>query len=291
MKLSIRASPIQNRNMATKKRNVKRTTTVRAVAKPKRRRTAISSRRTKKTNNIFNFVVPFVFLLAILGCLGFLLYKGYQTVTASSFFDVRKVEIRGNSRVSKQDIEKIVRMHANRDGVWNAELEQIKTDVEKLNFVKSAVVSRILPDGILVNVTEPIPRAIVRLNNTDVWVDDEAMIVGAVGKNEARPLFLLRGWDEDKTEKARKDNQERVKLFLKIQEEFKNFGVEKFVTLADLSDLQDAEISVENSGKTVSVRLGKEDFGKRLLKALDVIKSKGDSIESLTSHGGLPFGK
>lgn len=272
--------------MAARKRNVKKTTTVRTTAKPKRRRTAISSRKKQPNNKLFNFLVPFVFILAILGCLGFLLFKGYQTVTASSFFDVKKIEIRGTSRVSKDEIEKIVRAQTERNGVWNAELEEIKANVEKLNFVKTAVVSRVLPDGVSVRVDERVPRVIVRLNSGDFWVDDDAVIIATVGKNENRPPFVLRGWDETKAEKAQKDNQERVKIFLKMQDEWQNLGIANRVTSLNLNDLQDVQVTVEDTGETVSVFLGKEDYGKRLQRALSVIEGKGTSIESLISHGG-----
>ena len=279
---------IQNRNMATRKRTTKRTTTLRSNAKPvkRRRRTTIPSRRNQKPGKVFNQLVPLIFILAILSVLGFLVFKGYQTVTASSFFDMKKVEIRGLSRVAREDVERIVRLQTERNGVWNAELEQIKADVEKLNFVKTAVVSRILPDGILVRIDERIPRAVVRLNSGDIWVDDDAITVGVPGKNENRPPFVLRGWDEAKSEKAQKENQERVKVYAKTLEEWKILGVEKRVATLNLNDLQDATVIVEDSGQMVTVFLGKDDYGKRLQKALTVIEGKGQSIESLISHGG-----
>lgn len=273
--------------MATKKRTTKRTTTLRSNAKPtRRRRTSINSRRNQKPSKIFNYLVPMVFIIGILFALGFLLFKGYQTVTASSFFDMKKVEIRGISRVTKEDIERIVRMQTEQNGVWNVELEQIKADVEKLSFVKTAVVSRILPDGILVKVDERVPRAVVRLTSGDFWVDDDAILIGGIGKNENRPPFVLRGWDESKTEKAQKDNQERVKVFTKTLDEWKTLGLEKNVTALNLSDLQDATAIIEDSGNLVLISLGKEDYGKRMQRALTVVQGKGQTIESLISHGG-----
>lgn len=269
--------------MATRTRTTKRTT--RVQSRPtKRRRTAVSTRKKSNTSSIFNTLVPLVFILAILAVLSFLLFKGYQTVTASSFFDAKKIEVRGISRVSKEEIEKIVRSQTERNGVWNAELEQIKAEVEKLNFVKMAVVSRILPDGIQVRVEERVPRAAVRLNSGDFWVDDDAVVVATVSKNEKKST-IIRGWDEARTEKAQKDNQDRVKLFLKMQEEWQNLGIAKRVMAINLNDLQDAQVGIEDSGETIAVFLGKEDFGKRLQKALTVIEGKGQAIESLISHG------
>lgn len=276
--------------MATRKRTTKRTTTLNSNAKPvkRRRRTTVASRKSRNTGNFFNFLVPLVFILAILFGLGFLMFKGYQTVTASSFFDMKKVEIRGLSRVSREDVEKIIRNQTERNGVWNAELEQIKADVEKLNFVKTAVVSRILPDGVLVRVEERIPRAVVRINGGEFWVDDEAITIGTVAKNENRPPFVLVGWnDKDKTEKAQKDNKERVKLFLKMQEELK--GVTSIKSI-DISDLQEASVFIDYKDKSIQVKLGTENFRNRLERAMEVIERKNGDVEVLTSHGGLPFG-
>ena len=274
--------------MATRKSTTKRTTTLRSNSKPVKRRrgTTVSSRKTRQTSNTFNFLVPLVFILAILSVLGFLAFKGYQTVTASSFFDVKKIEVRGNTRVLREDVERIVRLQAERNGVWNAELEQIKADVEKLNFVKTAVVSRILPDGILVRVDERIPRAIVRSNSGDFWVDDEAITVASVSKNENRLPYVLRGWDEAKTEKAQKDNQARVKVYSKLLEELKTLGLEKRLASLELSDLQDVKALVEESGEIVTVYLGKEDYGKRLQNAIKVIEGKGQAIGYAKSYGG-----
>lgn len=274
--------------MAT--RNVKRTTTTvrKATTKPKRRQNSVSKRKTSNSrghSNILNFVVPLVFIIGILVGLGFLLFKGYQTVTASSFFDVKKVEVRGTVRVPKDEVEKIVRQRTERDGVWNAELEQIKTDVEKLTFVKSVVVSRILPDGVLVKIEERNARAVVKLKAGEFWVDDDASISAAVGKNE-KTNHILNGWEESDDKKAIKNNQERVKIFLKAQEEWKNLDVLKRVKSINISDLQDVQVTVEDSNQIVSVKLGNEELGKRLQKALSVIEGKGQTIEELISRGG-----
>ncbi len=271
--------------MTTRTRNIKRTGKAQAAVTPKRRRTAISSRKGKSSGHIFNVLVPLGFILAILSGLGFLLVMGYRTVTASSFFGVKNIDIRGVSRASKDEIERIVRQQAEKNGVWNAELEQIKAEVEKLNFVKTTVVSRILPDGIQVRVEERIPRAVVRVSRGEVWFDDDAVELGIVGKNDNRPSFILRGWDESASLKAKKDNQERLKSFLKISDEWQTLGIEKRVITLNLNDLQDAQATVEDSGETVTIFLGKEEFGKRLQKALSVIEGKGQSIESLISHG------
>lgn len=266
--------------MATRKRTVR---SKNGVLKNGRRTTL---RKRGESARIFSILIPLFFIVCIVFCLGFLLLMGYRTVTASSFFDARTIDVRGTNRVSRDDIEKIVRAQTERNGVWNANLESIRTDVEKLAYVKSVAVSRILPSGVQVRVDERIPRAIVRLSSGgDVWVDDDAQILGRVEKTDAKPDFILRGWDESKSDKAQKDNQDRVKLFLKMQDDFQKSDISNRVGAVLLGDMQDPQATIEDSGKTVSVFLGKEDYAKRLQRALDVISGKGNQIESLISHG------
>ena len=236
-------------------------------------------------------VVPLFLILCILTCLGFLTFMGYQTVTASSFFDMKKVEVRGTTRVSREEIERIVRAEMAKSSVWNANVDEIRTEIEKLPFVKSVAVSRILPDGVRVNVSERMPRAVVRLGSGDVWVDDDALVLGKAEKNDLQNAFILRGWDEAKTDKAIKDNQERIRIFRKITEDLQNTSVAERVTAINLTYLQDAQVVVEDSGETVSVFLGREDFGKRLRTALDNLAGRGKEIGILISHGSNPIAR
>jgi cell division septal protein FtsQ len=217
----------------------------------------------------------------ILVSLGFLLFMGYRTATASSFFDVKAIEINGIQRVSKDEIERIVRSRSGKEGVWNADLKDIKADIERLTLVKSAVVSRVLPDGIRVNVIERGREAIVRTNTGEFWADDDAVILGAVSKDDARLPFVIRGWDESKNERAEKENRERVRVYKKMLNEWKEFELSKRVAAVDLSDLQTPQAIIPDSGEAVTVILAKENFAKRLQRGLEIIAQKGKEIKSV----------
>jgi hypothetical protein len=258
-----------------------------AATSAKRRRPSRNvPRKTAKNNGKFaNVFVPLFFIFCILFCIGFLGFMGYRTVTASEFFDVKKVDVRGVSRASKDEIEQIVSGEAEKAGVWNADLNEIKNRVERLAYVKSAAVSRVLPDGVRVNVIERTPKAVARIDGGDFWVDDEAVILSLVSKNEERPPFFMRGWDESKAENAQKDNQVRVKMFQKMIEDWREFDLARRVKEVDLDDLQDPKAIVEDSGMTVSIDLGKENYAKRLQKGLEIVVGRGREIESVNLSG------
>lgn len=210
---------------------------------------------------------------------------GYRTVTASEFFEIKKMDLRGVSRASKDDIEKIVNNQVEKSGVWNADLNEIKEKIEKLAYVKTAAVSRVLPDGMRVNLVERVPKAVTRIKGGDFWVDEDAVILGLVGENEERPPFILRGWDESKTETSAKDNQTRVKMYQKMLEEWREFDLAKRVKELNLEDLQDPKAIVEDSGFSVSIDLGKDNYGKRLKTGLERIAGRGKEIESVNLSG------
>ena len=264
--------------MARRKRRI---ITNKTQAQPARRRRSTPVRGRKRAGKFTNFFVPLFLMGGILVSLGFLLFMGYRTATASSFFDVKAIEINGVQRVPKEEIERIVRSRTGKAGVWNADLKDIKIEIEKMMLVKSAVVSRVLPDGIRVNVIERGREAIVRTETGEFWADEDAVLLGAVAKDDARLPFVIRGWDENKTEKAEKENRERVRVYKKMLTEWKEFELSKRVSAVDLSDLQTPHAIIPDSGEAVTVILTKENLAKRLQRGLEIIAKKGKEIKSV----------
>ncbi|MCY7375316.1 MAG: FtsQ-type POTRA domain-containing protein [Pyrinomonadaceae bacterium] len=266
----------------------KRTTTGRTgAAKRPRKRTAV--KRRSEAGKLANFFIPLFFIVGILFCLGFLSLTGYRTATASAFFDVKTIDVRGISRASKDDIERIVRLQTNKSGAWNADLNEIKIDIEKLMFVKSAVVSRVLPDGLRVSVNERVPRVVVRTKTGDFWTDDESVVLDFVKENETRPPFVLRGWDESKTDKAARDNQERVKIYLKMLDEWRDFDLAKRVETVDITSLQRPQAVVQDSGQEVAIILSKGDFGKKLKTGIENVVGRGNELSAIDVSENKPF--
>ena len=228
-------------------------------------------------------------MIGIAVCLGFLLMMGYRTVTASSFFDVKAIEINGVNRAPKDEIERIVRNQTEKSGVWNADLIEIKTNIEKLTLVKSAVVSRVLPDALRVNVIERQPKAIVRIDGGDFLADDEAIILGVANKTDEKPPFHLQGWNRDITERARKENQERVKIYLRMLDEWKEFDLATRVVAVDLSDLSEPQAIIQDAGEPKKIILSKDNFSKKLKIGLEGIAGKGKEVLGINVSGTQSF--
>ena len=264
----------------------KKTVPVRAKRSAKYRRPTSARRRTAKgPSRVRDFFLPFFLSFCILACLGVLGFLGYRNVTASGFFDVKAIEVLGFDRSSKSNIEGIVSRQTEKSGAWNADLLEIKAKVEQLPFVKSAAVSRVLPNGIRVYISESIPQAVVRLASGDVLVDGDGRILAVVSKKEEKLPFAVIGWDETKTEKAVKDNVERVRMYQTMLAEWHQFNLASRVQKVDLTDIREPKAITQDSGLTVSIALGKDNFGEHLKKGINAIVGKGETFEAVNLVG------
>ena len=273
--------------MATKrnKRTVAPKTNTRKRRKPVRKTT---SRKTG-SHSITRAFLPVFLSACFIAGVGFLVLMGYRTVTASEFFDVKKVNIHGTDRASKDDIGKIIESQTSKTGVWNADLADVRSKIEKLTFVRSATVSRVLPNGIEVNVIEKKPEAIASLSSGKFLVDADGEIIAAASANEDQLPVVIKGWDESKGEKAMKENLQRLRLYKKMISQWNDFQLVGRVKEVDLADIQEPKATIQDSGVNIPVSLPKDDFGKGLKAALEAAAGKGNKIKSVNAAGVYPI--
>src|SRR5947209_15990717 len=211
--------------------------------------------------------LPLASKIAAAVVLGVLLFAGYRAAASASFFQARNVDVSGAARTSADEIRAVVKKDVAQTGVWRADLASISRDLKTLPWVRDAVVSRVLPDGLRVRVTEREPHAVIRTaGGKFIWVDDEAVSLGAASPTDQ---IFMRGWDEDGTEGARVQNRERVQKFLEMARDWETRGISRRVSEVNLNDLRDVRVQLTGDDSQIEIQLGKEDFGNRLKFALD----------------------
>lgn len=233
------------------------------------------------------YFLPGLLSLVMVVCLGGLIVLGYRTVTASDFFQVKRVDVTGVSRVSADDIRRIVSGQAERTGVWNTDIADLRQKIEKLPFVKFAAVSRVLPNGMKVVVTERVPIGVVKINSGNFLIDADGELLAPPATEDAG-LMTIYGWDESKSERASRDNAARIKLFQKMIVDWGEFGLAKRVKEVNLSDLQEPQATIEDSGSKIAITLARDDLTKSLKSALEAVAGKGDRVRSVNAAGVYP---
>ncbi len=237
--------------------------------------------------------MPFIGKTLLAICLGLGAFELYTTAAASTFFTLRTVDVGGASRASSEQLEAVVRHTAGPAGVWRADLEAIRAELERQPWVRSAVVARVLPSGLRVRISERAPRAVARATTGRlVWVDDDGIIVGAFAPTDQLPAFILRGFDETESTAARAENRLRVAKFLELQHEWTAAGLGERVSEVNLDDLHDVRAQLAGADAQIEVRLGRDDLTKRLRLALQTLDEQRQTPRgALISYIDMTQGK
>ena len=240
------------------------------VQRPARRErgTSASQRDASVLRRALHYF-PLVGKITLAIVTGLLIFAGYRAAASASFFQARKVEVNSTSRASADEIKGLVRRAVAETGVWRADLDAISSELQRLPWVRTAVVSRVLPDGLRVRVTERVPRAVVRTSaGRLVWVDTDAVMLGAMSPTDQMPPFFIRGLEEAETSAARAANRERMQAYEEMRGEWERLGLSERVSEVNLDDLRDVRAQLAGDDSQIEVRLGREDFGNRLSRAL-----------------------
>ena len=237
--------------------------------------------------------VPLALRIGVIAIIGLIAFVGYHAAASASFFQIRTIETRGLSRASADEIKNTVRRDVNETGVWRADLPVLSNHLEHLPWVRTAVVTRVLPDGIRVRITEREPKAVVRNSaGRFVWVDDDAVYLGEMSSTDQMPAFFLRGWSEEESKTAQAENRERVRKFLELQRDWSAQGVSERVSEVNLLDLRDVRVQLAGDDSQIEVRLGSQEQSTRLAKALTVLDAQRQTSRGpLISYIDLTQGK
>jgi cell division protein FtsQ len=237
--------------------------------------------------------VPLALRIGVIAIITLIAFVGYRAAASATFFQVRTIETRGASRASVEEIKTAVRRDVGESGVWRADLQELSKHLEKLPWVRTAIVTRVLPDGIRVRITEREPKAVVRTSSGRfIWVDDDAVYLGEMAPTDQMPAFFLRGWNEDESTTAQTENRERVAKFLELQRDWSAQGISERVSEANLLDLHDVRVQLAGDDSQIEVRLGSQDQSTRLGKALTVLDAQRQTARGpLISYIDLTQGK
>jgi len=237
--------------------------------------------------------VPLALRISVIAIICLIGLVGYRAAASADFFQVRKVETRGATRASVDEIKAAVLRGVSQTGVWRADLQQVSKHLEQLPWVRTAVVTRVLPDGIRVRITERQPRVVVRTaSGRFTWVDDDAVYLGEMSPTDQMPAFFLRGWNEEQSTVAQTENRARVSRFLELHRDWEAQGLSERVSEVNLLDLRDVRVQLGGDDSQIEVRLGSQDQAARLKKALTVLDAQRQTARGpLISYIDLTQGK
>jgi cell division septal protein FtsQ len=246
-----------------------------AAAAPSAQRPASKGARAKgkgRAGSVRRFA-PLAARVLLAVCAGLLVFAAYRAAASASFFQLKRVEVEGTSRASRDDIKAAVERAAAGSGVWDANLDAMSERLRELPWVRAAYVQRVLPSGLRVRIVEREPRMIARTSNDRlVWVDDEGVSLGPAAVSGSD--FIISGLEEASTPQARERNLQRVAAALEMKTEWEKSGVGERVSVVHLQELHDVWVELAGDDAGVTVTLGGKDYAERFRQALRVLDER-----------------
>ena len=214
-----------------------------------------------KTNSNFEMRISKLLKIGVLAAsLGGLCWIGYSVilyVKTAPRFEVEKLAVSGLKRVDENQVLAKAGFEVGTN-VFDVNLEEIRQRVEQIQWVRHALVERVLPDKIIIKVIEREPIGIARIRGEVYQFDMEAMILDP-DPVSGSSFPILDGLTRD----AQLDLK-RVEIYRKVLED---------VGQTSLSEVQinnAGEVSVVETGDSLMVSLGTGDVRKGWIKYLQL---------------------
>lgn len=237
--------------------------------------------------------------VALLGLLlaGALLMIVYHLSHGLRIFELREVVVRrtgtGEKLIRDEEIEELVRRQV-QQGVIRLDLEAVRSELRRHEYVREVEVRRLLPDAISVTLTERVPFALARREDDSIQcVDEDGTLFGTGSLYKARPLPpLIRGLrgvgptlvaaDDGESREAAAFNRERLAGYQALMADLDRIEPPLSAGIDEISfdDVEGVRVILANTG--TAVLLGREDFRRRLNSALDILDAVArKDLESL----------
>ena len=252
-----------------------------------RRQKSVPMRRSRTSRR----VRVALFVIAVLLPVGFTGYGLATFALTSPLFVLtlsEDVVVTGNHFVSREDVLGALGIPLTGNlrrgtNIFRMSLDVERHGVETLPWVHSASVTRILPHGLLVHITERAPVAYVNVGGRVSLVDDDGMLLDKP-ENGSFDFPVLYGLDNVTSLDNRRA---RMALYLDFMREL---GAEAprtgwMISEVYLTDGEDLKALLINGQQTVQVHFGQKDFLQRFHNFLvllpEIQKSNGklDSVD------------
>ncbi len=196
-------------------------------------------------------------LVMSLGGLSWIAYSVINYVKTAPRFEVEKLAVSGLKRVDENQVLAKAGFEVGTN-VFDVNLEEVRQRVEQIQWVRHALVERVLPDQIIIKVVEREPIGIARIRGEAYQFDIDAMILDP-DPVSGSSFPILDGLTGDTHR-----NLKKVEIYRKVLEELGQ------TSLSEVQINNVNEVSVVETGDPLMVSLGTDEFRRGWIKYLQL---------------------
>ena len=227
--------PKSKKKKATKKVASKKSKKMDKKNKPKKKQEV----KSKKP-----LMIIFIILLLISG-LVFLMF--------SKIFEINNIEIKNNSHVTKENIEEMCEFDKYRNIFWVTKIG-ISKDLEKNAYVENIKIHRKLPNTLVIDVKERVPKFMLQIADSYVYINNQGYLLEVSTENIGLPIILGFKTDLGNVETGKRldvEDLKRMDTIIRIMETAAVHNIDNLITKIDISNDKNYTIILETEGKTV----------------------------------------
>lgn len=185
-------------------------------------------------------------LLLIGGGIGFLL---------SSFFNIKKIEIVGNNKLTRDEAISLSQIEIE-ENTFKLSKNKIEKNIKQNAYVESVKIKRNLPSTILIEIEERVPTYMITFANAYAYINNQGYFVEISKEKLELPIitgYATKEEDIQLGERLCTEGLQKLDDILQIMKAAESNEIANIVTKINISDKQDYVLELKSEKKTVHV--------------------------------------
>ncbi len=225
---------IDVKNNSNKKKKVKKKS-----QKPKNKKENNPKQKKSRSGKKIGIILLFIILVVI--------------ILGSSLFNIKKIEVTGNSRISNEMVISLSGLELYKN-IFTFNKLSVIGKIKENAYIKNVKIKRKLPDTVKITVQEKTPRYIIQIADSYAYINNQGYILEISTEKENMPI--LTGITTDLSnikegERLSVEDLKKMDMVIKICEIAKSNDLKDLITKIDITDDRNYTIILETEGKTV----------------------------------------
>ena len=216
-------------------------------------------------------------LLLIGGGIGFLL---------SSFFNIKKIEIVGNNKLTRDEAISLSQIEIE-ENTFKLSKNKIEKNIKQNAYVESVKIKRNLPSTILIEIEERVPTYMITFANAYAYINNQGYFVEISKEKLELPIitgYATKEEDIQLGERLCTEDLQKLDDILQIMKAAESNEIANIVTKINISDKQDYVLELKSEKKTVHVG-DTSNLSTKMLYIKEIIEQNNGSIDIKSELG------
>ncbi len=200
-------------------------------------------KRIKKRNKRFK---TFSLIILVIGAVILFLL--------SPIFNIKKIEVENNSKVSAQEIISLSKLETGTN-MFKITTSTLKSNIKENSYINTVSIAKSLPSTIKIRVTERTAEYMLELGSSYAYIDEQGYIL-EISKNLIDGKMKILGYETsvdsiNPGNRLCKNDLDKLNVITIIKNAAKNVSIDNLITSINISDDSNYTLYLQSESKTI----------------------------------------